>query len=102
MAQARLTAGQRQGVTAMMGLLSREALLELRSLIDTRLAEIAEPEEPGQEEAQRLGAQQPAGAKGKSQGGKWPEIKTIHGRKYEYERWREGDVCRSRYIGPAK
>jgi len=95
-------AGLTQGMRAMTGLLSREALLELRGLVDARLAEIAEPEEPGQEEYQRPGAQQPAGAKGRSQGGKWPEIKTIHGRKYEYERWREGDVCKSRYIGPAK
>ena len=99
MAQARLT----QGMIAMIGLLSREALLELRGLVDVRLAEIAEPEEPGQEEAQRQGAQQQPGGRLRSLGGGiYEEIKIIHGRPYRYERWREGNRLRSKYLGPAK
>lgn len=94
---------QSQELEELISKLFRPGLLKLRRLIDVRLAEIAEPEEPGQEEAQRQGAQQQPGGRLRSPGGGiYEEIKIIHGRPYRYERWREGDRLRSKYLGPAK
>jgi hypothetical protein len=39
----------------------------------------------------------PTGARG----GGWVETKLIHGRAYNYWRWREGGRLRSKYLGPA-
>jgi hypothetical protein len=41
----------------------------------------------------------PTKAGGRAEGQGWKETKIIHGRPYQYFRWWDGDVKRSRYLG---
>ena len=89
-----LTQGQREHLETLIGLLDREALLELRGLIDERLAELEEPEaqEREPEEAQEAKA-----------GSSYIELKYIKGYgPYAYKRWREKGRLRSKYLGKVK
>ena len=88
-----LTQGQREHLSALMGILDREALLELRGLVDDRLAEL---EEEGQEASSDNGTEEGSGSGGRG----YIELKMIRGYgPYAYQRWREKGRLRSKYLG---
>ena len=88
-----LTEGQREHLTTLTGFLDKAGLLELRGMVDARLAELESPEDcPGEPAAGQAG---PENAK---RG--YIEFKLIKGHgPYAYKRWREGGRLRSEYLG---
>lgn len=96
-----LTEGQRQHLEALIGLLDREGLLELRGLVDTRLSELEQPTQPAELVD---GAPSPGLVSSKgSRGSGWIELKMINGfGPYAYRRWRTGGKLRSEYLGKVK
>jgi len=89
-----LTQGQSEHLTALTMLLDRGGLLELRGIVDDRLAEL---ERQGVEDC--LGGQEaPAEAQGGRRG--YIELKMVRGHgPYAYRRWREAGKLKSRYLG---
>ena len=88
--------GQRKHLVALIGFLDRDGLLDLRGLVDDRLAELE-----GQEQEIEDCSGEPAGQAGSKNGkGGYVELKYIRGfGPYAYRRWREGKRLRSQYLG---
>ena len=97
-----LTDGQRSHLQALMGLLDREAILELMAMAEARLVEIEEELEPLQETSSKGSSNSQAGADG------WIELKMIPGANgklygpYAYRRWRVGKSIKNKYLGKVK
>ena len=89
-----LTEGQREHLTTLTGFLDKAGLLELRGMVDDRLAELE-----GQEIEDC--SREPAGQVGSKSGkGGYIELKLVRGfGPYAYRRWREGGRLRSEYLG---
>jgi len=97
-----LTQGQREHLETLIGLLDKGGLLELRGLVDSRLAELEEGERPA--EAGCLSSSCPVSISSPGGNGTgWVELKMINGfGPYAYKRWREGKTLRSKYLGKVK
>jgi hypothetical protein len=96
----RVAAGQWQDpriliLTTLIGLLDRARLLELRGMVDDRLAELESQE---REDCPR--EQNPGPTESRGGGKGYFEIKHIRGHgPYLYRRWRQDGRLRSEYLG---
>ena len=91
-----LTEGQREHLTTLTGLLDKAGLLELRGMVDDRLAEL-EGQEQGVGDC---AGNNPGPAPPQSGSRGYVELKMIKNcGPYAYRRWREGGRLRSEYLG---
>jgi len=91
-----ITEAQSEHLTVLTMLLDRGGLLELRGIVDDRLAEL----ESQEVEVEDCPGENPGPAEAKSRARGYIELKMVRGHgPYAYRRWREAGKLKSRYLG---